>query len=170
MHANSIYLMKGFIKHYLFDKTNKKLKILDLGSQVVKNQAIGSYRPLFNNSNWQYTGVDIAKGENVDVVIKPYSFPFKNNHFDVVISGQTLEHIEYPWKWIRELARVVKKNGLVCLIAPAVIHEHKYPIDTYRYYPDGMNALAKWANLKVIDVKRVPFDRKLEDTYLIASK
>src|SRR3972149_3660834 len=165
MHANSISIMKEFVKRYLPDK---ELKILDLGSQIVKNQKIGSYRPLFKNPKWTYTGADIVKGKNVDVVIKPYDFPFRNNSYDVVISGQTIEHVEYPWEWFKELARVLKKGGLACLVAPSVIHEHKYPIDTYRYYPDGMKALAKWSKLTVLETKRIAADSKTEDTYLIA--
>lgn len=168
MHANSLNIMSNFIKKYLRDRN---LKILDLGSRIVEGQQdIGSYRQLFTNEKWKYIGADTQAGNNVDVVIKSYEFPFTEETFDIIISGQTIEHIEYPWIWINEVTRVLKKGGLCCIIAPAVIHEHKYPIDTYRYYPDGMIALAKWANLKVLEVKRIVATKKLEDTYLIASK
>ena len=159
--------MKAFIRDYLPDKY---LEILDLGSQIVRKQPEGSYSPLFTNPKWHCLGADIVDGDNVDVVIEPYKFPFPSNSFDVVISGQTIEHMEFPWIWFKELARVLKKGGLTCIITPAVIHEHKYPIDTYRYYPDGMKALAKWSKLRVLKTKRVVVDAKMEDTYLIATK
>lgn len=161
--------MKDFVEKNLPDK---KLNILDLGSKVIKGQeALGSYRQFIDNNKWKYTGADTDSGVNVDVVLyEQYKFPFKDEAFDVVISGQTLEHIEYPWVWMRELARVLKKGGLCCIVAPAVIHEHKYPIDTYRYYPDGMRALAKWSGLEPIEVKRSVATRKMEDTYLVAKK
>ncbi len=161
--------MKMFIEKRLPDK---ELKILDLGSRVVKGQEkLGSYRQLITNNKWNYIGVDTDTGENVDIVLKDgYKFPFKDEEFDVIISGQTLEHIEYPWVWMTELARILKKRGLCCIIAPAVIHEHRYPIDTYRYYPDGMKALAKWSGLTVLEVQRIVVDKRMEDTYLIAKK
>lgn len=168
MHTNSLNIMEEFVEQYVPDTD---LEILDLGSRVVERQQhLGSYRQFYTNSKWKYTGADTEAGTNVDIVIKDYDFPFKDETFDVVISGQTIEHVEYPWKWFKELARVLKTNGLCCIIAPAKIHEHKYPIDTYRYYPDGMRALAKWSGLEVIKVKRVVVDAGMEDTYLIAKK
>lgn len=168
MHLNSLKIMESFVENHLPDKN---LEVLDLGSRVVEGQEeLGSYRQFITNKKWHYIGADTEAGQNVDVVIESYDFPFPDGTFDVVISGQTMEHIEFPWIWIKELVRVLKKGGLCCIIAPAVIHEHKYPIDTYRYYPDGMKALAKWGGLEVIKTKRVAVDRRMEDTYLIAKK
>lgn len=160
--------MQNFIRESLPDAP---LKILDLGSRVVAGQQkLGSYKQYITNKKWVYIGADTEAGENVDIVIDDYKFPFKEGEFDVVISGQTMEHIEFPWVWVKELVRVLKPGGICCIIAPAVIHEHKYPIDTFRYYPDGMKALAKWAGLEVVKTRRVVAGVRLEDTYLIARK
>lgn len=168
MHVNSLNLMQKFVNEYVPDA---ELKVLDLGARVVNGQEhLGPYRQFFTNPKWQYTGADTEAGTNVDVVIQSYNFPFEDESFDIIISGQTIEHIEYPWEWFKELTRVLKKDGLCCVIAPAKIHEHRYPIDTYRYYPDGMKALAKWSGLNVVEVKRVVVDGGMEDTYLIAKK
>lgn len=168
MHANSLNIVQKFVKQYFPDK---ELQILDIGSRVIPRQEhLGSYRQFITNKKWTYTGADTSEGTNVDVVIKSYKFPFKKNTFDFVISGQTIEHMEYPWEWFVEMARVLKPGGMCCIVAPAVVHEHKYPIDTYRYYPDGMIALAKWSELEVVEVKRIPINAKTEDTYLIAKK
>ena len=77
----------------------------------------------------------------------------QDESFEVIISGQAFEHIEYPWLIIEEMNRVLKKNGLICIVAPSRGPEHKYPVDCWRYYPDGFRALAKWANLEVLDAK-----------------
>jgi SAM-dependent methyltransferase len=168
MHINSLNIMKKFVEEYVADS---ELKILDLGSRVVNGQQrLGSYRQFFTNKKWSYLGADTGAGRNVDITIKDYDFPFKAEEFDVIISGQTIEHVEYPWKWFREMARVLKVNGVCCIIAPAKIYEHKFPIDTFRYYPDGMAALAKWSGLNVIKVERLVVDNVMEDTYLIAKK
>lgn len=167
MHINSLNIMKEFFATL----PDKQLNILDVGSRMVEGQEhIGTYRQFCTNEKWSYTGIDIEAGMNVDVVMEngneiPFDFLF-----DVIISGQTIEHVEYPWMWFREITRVLRPGGKCCIIAPAKIHEHRYPIDTYRYYPDGMRALAKWSGLEVIKVKRVVVDSKMEDTYLIATK
>ena len=171
MHQNSLSIMQGFVKKYL---PNKKLKILDLGSMIVPNRQqrrIGSYRQFFTNPKWHYVGADIKAGENVDAILTDgYTFPFSEGEFDVVISGQTIQHIAYPWVWFKEMARVLKKNGLCCIIAPALFSEHRSPIDTYRYYPDGMRALAKWSGLEVLEAETTKAGYMLEDTYMIAKK
>ncbi len=162
MHQASLDLMQELLKEIPHGK------FLDLGSRVVSGQEhLGSYRKFCSH----YVGADTESGENVDIVLKDgYKFPFEDETFDGIISGQALEHIEYPWVWFMELARVLKKGGYCVIIAPAKIHEHRYPIDTYRYYPDGMKALAKWADLEVIKTGRKIVNKGMEDTYLIARK
>lgn len=169
MHLNSLNIMREFVDKYLPDR---ELKILDLGSRVVAGQTqLGSYHQFCTNKKWHYTGVDVVAGENVDIVMTDgYKFPFADGEFDVILSGQTIEHMEYPWVWFQELARVLKQGGVCCIIAPALFREHRYPIDTYRYYPDGMKALAKWSGLEVLKVARVVAGERTEDTYLIAKK
>lgn len=159
------------MRQFIDTLPDKELRILDLGCRIVEGQeSLGSYRDLITNPKWTYWGADVSIGSNVDTVISAYMWPWKDNEFDIVISGQTIEHIEYPWVWFKEMARVLKKGGKCCIIAPAKIGEHKFPIDTYRYYPDGMRALAKWAGLEPVDIQRVVANKHMEDTYLIAQK
>lgn len=160
-----------WMSQFLATLPNTELNILDVGSQVLPFQVKrGSYKK-FCLPAWKYTGADICPGINVDVVLEDgYKFPFPDNEYDIVISGQALEHMEFPWLWIKEVARVLKPGGLTCLIAPAKIKEHRHPLDCYRYYPDGMVALAKWANLEVVSVRREAFHEHMEDTILIAKK
>jgi len=163
--------MQEFVKNYLPDE---ELKILDLGSRVVSGQTIGSYRQLFGNAKWHYTGADVEEGENVDIVMPGgYKFPFEDGKFDIIISGQTIEHLEYPWVWFLEMARVLKQGGVCCIIAPAVFAQHRYPIDTYRYYPDGLKSLAKWSHLSVLEAflkKSNVTGKNYVDCCLIAKK
>jgi SAM-dependent methyltransferase len=70
----------------------------------------------------------------------------------VFISGQAFEHTEYLWLTMMEVERVLKPTGLACIITPSAGPEHRYPVDCWRIYPDGMRALAKFAGLETIDV------------------
>jgi len=116
----------------------EKANVLDVGSFDVN----GSYKGLLEKRGWQYTGVDIVDGKNVDIVSSdPYNFPFEDNQFDVVMSGSTMEHVEAIWAWIPELARMIKPGGLLAIITHTHWRYHPHPVDCWRVMPDGMKYL-----------------------------
>ena len=137
--------MTAFRDTYLAHRREEVLNILDVGSLDVN----GSYRGLFENSSWRYSGADLNPGKNVDIVLQDsYQWSeIKSASMDVVISGQAIEHIEYFWLTILEVERILRKDGLYCLIAPSGGYEHRYPVDCWRFYPDGFTALARFAGL-----------------------
>lgn len=138
--------MQWFVEHYASRLAKNKLRVLDVGSYDVN----GSYRHLFDESRYDYTGLDMEEGPNVDIVLKsPYDWSaIESDCYDIVISGQALEHIEYFWKTMEEMTRVLKKDGLLCLIAPNGFGEHRYPVDCYRFFADGMIALARYVGIE----------------------
>ena len=148
MHKSSILRMKWFVDHYASKIPKSKVRVLDVGSYDVN----GSYRHLFTEGKYHYTGLDMEDGPNVDVVLKnPYNWDaIETDSFDVIISGQVFEHIEFFWITMSEMTRVLKKDGLLCLIAPNGFGEHRYPVDCYRFFTDGMVALAKFVNLELL--------------------
>ena len=93
--------------------------------------------------------MDLSEGENVDLVLSdPYSWSeIRSSSVDVFVSGQAFEHIEFFWQTMLEIARALKPGGLCCIIAPSGGPEHKYPLDCWRFYPDGFRALARYAGL-----------------------
>ena len=139
--------MKGFRERYLEPFKGVPLLIVDLGSADVN----GTYRPLFDMNGWKYCGLDLSAGKNVDIVLKnPYRWnEIATNSVDVCVSGQALEHIPYFWLIALEIERVLKPGGLCCLIAPSSGYEHRFPVDCWRFYPDGFEALARFARLDV---------------------
>lgn len=149
MHPSSMKNMQRFARMYLAGFEAADLAIADIGSMDVN----GSYRPLFTSPSWQYTGVDMAPGNNVDVVLAElYQWrELATASFDVVVSGQAFEHIEYFWETMREVARILRPGGLCCLIAPSSGFEHRYPVDCWRFYPDGMRALARYVGMDTLE-------------------
>ena len=93
MHESSMERMRWFANNYL-DST-KQLEILDVGSYDVN----GSYREIFAEVGFKYVGLDMEAGPNVDIVPKSTYIwsEINDDHFDTVISGQALEHIEFFW-------------------------------------------------------------------------
>lgn len=175
MHKSSMLRMKYFADHYVVGGKGKK--ILDVGSYDVN----GCYKEIFSNIDIEYIGLDIEEGNNVNVVVKKlYCWDsLKDESFDYIISGQAFEHIEYPWLTMQEIYRKLKPDGIICIIAPNGLGEHRFPKDCYRYYADGMNAMASWAGFKIIEVSvaGIPteevfsdWDDKWNDVCLVACK
>jgi len=76
---------------------------------------------LFN----RYVGVDCIRYEGfpelgefhyVNLDSGPTNLP--DNYADVVVSVETIEHVENPWAFVRELVRLVKPGGLVIVTTP----------------------------------------------------
>lgn len=145
MHDNSMNLMKWFRYKYL--RNMKGCSILDVGSKVFGKQE--SYKTLFNE--YQYVGMDIEEGPNVDIV--GYDLL---NKYDVVISGQVMEHVERPWEWLCQLTKYFHKY--ICIISPHTFPEHRFPIDCYRFLPDGIRALFNYANILPLEIRKQSMD------------
>jgi len=164
MHRSTYDKCGIFVNKYL--DPNKELNILDVGS-LNEN---GSYDNLFFNQKWLYEGCDIIPGANVNfVMLDKFTIPRKDESYDVVISGQTMEHVDFFWVWIRELTRVLKKDGLLFLTAPGNGPVHRSPIDCWRFHPDGMIALAEWSDLEVLE-SYMTTENEWWDCVLIAKK
>ena len=148
LHANSMKLMKALLKKWSNERKSGT-DLADIGSQKVRNHE--TYRSFCEELGFQYTGIDLALGKTVDLVVSEngqWSSEVKKQ-FDVVISGQCLEHVRWPWVWIDQVSSLVKPNGLVIVIAPWQWGEHRHPLDCWRILRDGMRALFEWSNLKV---------------------
>lgn len=141
MHQNSLILMRYFRDKYLLDIPGAS--VLDIGSMRHKKHR--TYRRLFPDP-FKYTGMDVVAGQNVDIV----GFDNIKEQYDVVISGQVMEHVKRPWEWLKSLTKYYLKY--ICIIAPTTSKEHKYPIDTYRYFPDGMQDLFEYANINIVEI------------------
>lgn len=145
--------MAHFISNYLND--NKFYKLLDIGSLCVKSQR--TYFDLittYPGIQCSFVGVDIVPGPNVDIVITPnhYLSEYFDYKFNVIISGQTLEHVENHYQFMQSLISVADPKGcLICLIAPGAGPEHHKP-DYWRILQDGMKTLFSWVNIKPLEI------------------
>jgi SAM-dependent methyltransferase len=96
--------------------------------------------------------VDIYNSKNLTYPnAGEYAFPIPDDAYDVVISGQVIEHVKKIWRWIQEVERVCKKGGHVIIINPVSWPYHTHSVDCWRIFPDGMRALLDDTRLRVID-------------------
>lgn len=147
MHIESMKRAEWFVERFCPDLKGKR--VLDVGSQDYN----GCYAELFKSRGAEYVGVDISPGKNVDVVLRDLLFwgeDIPNDAYDIVICGQTLEHAEFFWVVVENMATCLKRGGLLCIIAPNNFEEHRYPVDCYRFFTDGMVALARWVQFEIL--------------------
>lgn len=115
-------------------------RVLEVGSQNI-NGSLRDFAPA--NSEW--TGIDFENGVGVDLVIKDSSnLPFVSEYFDVVVCSSVFEHDDFFWLTFNEMVRVLNQNGVLYINAPSNGTFHRFPYDSYRFYPDAGVALLRW--------------------------
>ena len=125
-------------------------RVLDVGSRTSGTQTV-THRELFAGRRCSFIGTDVRPGPNVDVVMKqPYRLPLRSSSVDVVVSGQVFEHIPFFWVTALEIRRVLRPGGWFFMTAPSRGHVHT-DVDCWRYYPDGLRAMAAFAQLDLLE-------------------
>ena len=150
MHSSAKRNFERFIKTYRENfKKDQPLEVLDIGSQSLNKNWV-TIKSLLKDSNLQfnYTGADLEKGLNVDIILKDiYSFnEIVSGKYDLVTATSVFEHIEFFWLTYLEILRVLKPQGILYLNTPSNGDFHRWPVDCWRFYPDSANALVKWGN------------------------
>jgi SAM-dependent methyltransferase len=137
--------MRAFRDAYL----RPGLRVLDVGSLVTRGNQC--YRDVFEE--YDYVGMDLVHGPNVDLVpANPYAWTeVPTESFDVVVSGQMLEHNPFFWVTMAEISRVVRPGGHVCITAPSKGPVHRAPLDCWRFYPDSASAICAYAGLDLVE-------------------
>lgn len=163
MHLSALDKAKVFRAAYLAAQENTPLTILDVGSAIV-DPTQHSNRDAMTNPNWRITGLDIEPGLNVEVVVAdPYDWrEVESGSVDVVTCSEVFEHAEYFWVTIHEIARVLRPHGLAFITSPSAGPLHRYPVDCWRFYDDGLPAVARYGGLTVLEaqVQWMPVYRK----------
>ena len=175
MHESAMDKFGVFVDAYLSPHAGTALDVLDVGSRAI-GEGSATHRAAIVAHGWRYVGLDIEDGENVDLKVSDgYDWEsIEDDSYDVVLCSQVLEHTRYPWRLTQEIARVLRPLGLAFLTSPSSGHVHRYPEDCFRYYPDGLSALASASGLLVVEAhvqSRLVYRSNLWlDALLIAQK
>ncbi|HMO29134.1 methyltransferase domain-containing protein [Enterovirga sp.] len=163
MHLSALDKARVFRAAYLASVETEPLVVLDVGSAIV-DPTQHSNRDAMTNPLWTATGLDIEPGLNVDVAVKdPYDWrEVASGSVDVVTCSEVFEHAEYFWVTILEIARILRPNGLAFITSPSSGPLHRYPVDCWRFYDDGLPAVARYGGFKVLEaqVQWMPVYRK----------
>ena len=125
-----------------------KMVILDVGGRALNPDKDRSYKAIWEDVAEKYHVADIVDGHNVTHHMKePYSIPLPDESVDLVVSGQTLEHVKNPFRSVAEMKRCMKKGAYIILIAPSTGPRHD-SIDCWRFLDDSFKAIADEVGLK----------------------
>ncbi len=151
MHLNSKLLFEKHAVHHFKESQS----VLEIGPTGYPSY----YSELVNIPPLKWHTLDIGEKYIGQGHVNPlhivseeeYNYPIEDNTFDIVLSGQVMEHIKNIWRWVDELKRITKKKGIIIIISPISWSYHEAPVDCWRIYPEGMKALMQEKGLKIIE-------------------
>lgn len=136
-------------------KNEKKGLVLDAASGE------GALSQNLQNLGFDVTACELqpenfkAKNIRCDKINLNDNLPYQNEIFDYVVSVETIEHLENPWHFLREISRVLKVNGKLILTTPNInsissrilflynLNYHDFEEYTYHVSPINFTVLSK---------------------------
>jgi len=126
-----VYAKRGKLRKFIkLHITNKDIVAVNIGS--------GNTDLSDDISN-----IDLFPYENVDLTCDIQNIPLKDDSIDAVINIGVLEHVKDPFKVVKEIHRILKRNGLICCAVPFIQGFHASPNDFMRFTYEGMKILFK---------------------------
>lgn len=100
-------------------KLTSKTIVLDVGcgygslASILINKGIKVYGTETDNKKLKIAKQKLNNKNLTLKLVKDEKLPFKNNYFDVVFLFDVIEHVKNPGLMMREVKRVLKKDGLL---------------------------------------------------------
>lgn len=155
--------------HALFVRFHELLRqrppgrLLEVGSRARSGVVRRDMAP----AGWEYSGLDVMDGANVDVVGDAHrlSSLYPAQHFDAVMACSVLEHLLMPWKFVVELNRVLKPGAIGVFTTHQCWPLHDQPWDFWRFSDMAWTGLLNAATgFEIIEA------RMGEPAYIVAAK
>lgn len=114
---------------------------------------------LENSKVENYLGLDIESALIYDKRCSPdftwngKEMPFKTNSFNCAFATEVLEHCPNPNDILREIHRVLQKDGIFFFTVPFLWNLHEVPNDEYRYTPFSLERHLMESGFKEIEIK-----------------
>jgi hypothetical protein len=114
--------------------------IYEFGSfQVPGQERYADLRSFFLNK--EYVGCDVRKGPGVDRILDLHKIELPSNSVGSVLILDTIEHVEFPRKAIKEAKRILDTNGMIILSSVMNFPIHAFPNDYWRFTPQAFKSL-----------------------------
>lgn len=143
MHTNSKLLFEKYARSYF----RPGMRVLEIGPDKFPS----TYQAIVGDDSLVWETLDLHQSPQLTFCASSeYRFPILDNTYDIVLSGQVIEHVRRIWLWMQELVRVCKVGGFVITINPVSWPYHEAPVDCWRAFPEGMKALYEDSSLEVL--------------------
>lgn len=160
--GNQLSFHYELAKKFLENKNIKKGRLLDIACGTAKGLL------LFTNYNYELVGADYDlfliednkqkySSHNISFVKEDIiQTTFDSEVFDIILTMETFEHIE-PEKMLKELKRILKKDGYIILSTPQNSyngicinpeHLYEYSLDEFSSYVSNYFEIEKIIGLK----------------------
>jgi len=124
--------------------------IYEFGSYQVQGQeGFADLRPFFPQKT--YVGCDMRQGPGVDQILNLHDIDLPAESAGTVISLDTLEHVEYPRKAVRECHRILKPNSVLIISSVMNFPIHDFPNDYWRFTPEGFKSLLNVFDSSIVE-------------------
>ena len=95
---------------------------------------------------------DQFKNKNIDRIENVYKINFKKNSISNIILIDVFHHLQFPSLALKEIHRVLIKNGRIIMVEPAMGYIPRIVYKIFHYEPNGFNLKIKWNNIP----KKIP--------------
>jgi SAM-dependent methyltransferase len=86
----------------------------------------------------QIKNLDIFPAPHIDIVAKAEKIPLESGSVKVIITQETLEHVQDPNAAVEEMYRILSDDGKIYCQLPFIIGYHPGPTDFWRFTKEGM--------------------------------
>ena len=129
---------------------------MDLGCG--DGRSLDQFKSIQNSINW--VGVDIEESPEVAqrsrtdgrfVTFNGVDLPFEDGEFDLIYSHQVFEHVRHPEALLREISRVLSKDGLLIGQTSQLEPFHSYSHWNFTGY--GFKVICADAGLELTELR-----------------
>ncbi len=136
----------GFVKSCM-DRKTWAGPVIELGAGSESRK----YREWFEGYDYTTLDIEPQPDGSTDIVADILDMPqIKSDFYGVVLLCEVLEHLRNPFQAFKEVARILKPDGLLICTTVAAWPLHKHPFDFFRFMPDGLSYLCSVSGLEVI--------------------
>lgn len=133
---NFIFLQKLLVETVSIGKP----RVLVIGGSIIGD----GMSDFVNSQQIEVVEGDVSFGPRTKIIFDGHSIPYNDESFDCVVVQAVLEHVIDPVKCVREIHRVLKREGMVYAETPFMQQLHGGAYDFTRYTRSGHRRLFQY--------------------------